>query len=74
MVNTAFALEFTTPCKLVCKCGIYHLCISFPPRFLDSTLVEVFAYDKDVETKVFFFFFTAKQFSKLHSVVGHYPR
>ena len=24
MVNTAFAHEFTTPCKLVCKCGIYH--------------------------------------------------
>ena len=27
MVNTAFAHEFTTPCKLVCKCGIYHLCL-----------------------------------------------
>ena len=24
MVNTAFAHKFTTPCKLVCKCGIYH--------------------------------------------------
>ena len=25
MVNTVFALKFTTPCKLVCKCDIYHL-------------------------------------------------
>ena len=24
MANTAFAHKFTTPCKLVCKCGIYH--------------------------------------------------
>ena len=24
MANTAFAHEFTTPCKLVCKCGIHH--------------------------------------------------
>ena len=24
MVNTAFAHKFTTRCKLVCKCGIYH--------------------------------------------------
>ena len=33
MVNAAFALEFTTPCKLACKCGIYPLCLSFPPSF-----------------------------------------
>ena len=26
------ALEFTTPCKLACKCGIYHLCPWFPPN------------------------------------------
>ena len=26
MVKTAFALKFTTPCKLASKCGIYHLC------------------------------------------------
>ena len=31
MVNTAFALKFTTPCKLASKCGIYHLCFSFTP-------------------------------------------
>ena len=24
---TAFAHEFTTPCKLVRKSGIYHLCL-----------------------------------------------
>ena len=24
---------FTTPCKLPCKCGIYHLCLSFPTSF-----------------------------------------
>lgn len=23
-VNTSFAHGFTTPCKLVCKCGIHH--------------------------------------------------
>ena len=33
IVNTAFALEFTPPCKLPCKCGIYHLCFSFPTSF-----------------------------------------
>ena len=27
MVNTAFTLEFTTLCKLVWICGIYHLCL-----------------------------------------------
>ena len=32
MVNTAFANEFTTPCKLVCQCLICHLCLRFPPR------------------------------------------
>ena len=31
MVNTAFALKFTTPCKQVSKCGIYHLCFRFTP-------------------------------------------
>ena len=31
MVNTAFALKFTTPCKLASKCGIYHLCFWFTP-------------------------------------------
>ena len=31
MVNTVFALKFTTPCKLASKCGIYHLCFWFPP-------------------------------------------
>ena len=30
MVNTAFALKFTTPCKLASKCRNYHLCFSFP--------------------------------------------
>ena len=25
-VNTAFAYQFTWGCKLVRKCGIYHLC------------------------------------------------
>ena len=25
IVNTTFVLKFTTPCKLVCKCDIYHL-------------------------------------------------
>ena len=29
MVKTAFALKFTTPCKLASKCGIYHLCFWF---------------------------------------------
>ena len=33
MVNTAFTYKFTTPCKPVCKCGIYHLCLWFPPRW-----------------------------------------
>ena len=32
MVNTAFAYKFTTPCKPVCKCSIYHLWLWFPPR------------------------------------------
>ena len=32
MVKTAFALKFTTPCKLATKCGIYRLCFWFPPR------------------------------------------
>ena len=27
IVNTAFTLEFTTPCKLVWRWGIYHLCL-----------------------------------------------
>ena len=31
MVNTAFALKFTTPCKQASKCGIYHLCFWFTP-------------------------------------------
>ena len=31
MVNTTIALEFTTPCKLGCKCGIYNFCLWFPP-------------------------------------------
>ena len=34
MVNTAFALKFTTPCKLSSKCGIYHLCFWSPPCLL----------------------------------------
>ena len=54
MVNTAFALESTTSCKLVCNCGIYHLCLWFPPRFL-SLLLEVFAHEKDVKDKDFFY-------------------
>ena len=33
IVNAALALEFTTPCKLPWKCGIYHLCLSFPTSF-----------------------------------------
>ena len=32
IVNTAFALEFTAPCQLGCKCGNYHLCIDFLQR------------------------------------------
>ena len=31
IVNTAFALKYATPCKLVCKCDIYYLCLRFPP-------------------------------------------
>ena len=31
MVNTEFAYEFTTPCKLVCKCVLPRI-IEFPPR------------------------------------------
>ena len=31
MINTTFALKFTTPSKLASKCGIYHLCFWFPP-------------------------------------------
>ena len=31
MVNIAFALKFTTPCKLSSKYGVYHLCFWFPP-------------------------------------------
>ena len=31
LVNTAFSLKYATPCKLVCKCNIYHLCLWFPP-------------------------------------------
>ena len=31
MVNTAFALKFTTPCKKASKCGIFHLCFCLPP-------------------------------------------
>ena len=27
LVNTAFAYEFTTTYRLVCECGIYHLCL-----------------------------------------------
>ena len=23
--------EFTSPCKLVRRCGVYHLCLRFPP-------------------------------------------
>ena len=26
MVNSAFVPEFTSPCKMGCKCGIYYLC------------------------------------------------
>ena len=31
IVNTAFALIYATPCKLVCKCDIYYFCLWFPP-------------------------------------------
>ena len=31
MINTTFALKFTTPCKLASKCGVYHICFRFPP-------------------------------------------
>ena len=43
MVNTAFALKFTTPRKLASKCGIYHLCFWFPPslHFFASYLHRV---------------------------------
>ena len=43
MVNTAFALKFTPPCKLAGKCGIYHLCFQFPPslHFFASYLHRV---------------------------------
>ena len=43
MVNTAFALKFTTPCKQVSKCGIYHLCFRFTPslHFFTSYLRRV---------------------------------
>ena len=34
MVNTAFALKFTTPCKLSSKCGLYHLSFFFTPSLL----------------------------------------
>ena len=51
MVNTAFALKFTTPCKLASKCGIYHLCFWFPPTlhfFAPSkfALIQVFVHVK----------------------------
>ena len=38
MVNTAFALKFTTPCKLASKCGIYHFCFWFTPSLHFFTL------------------------------------
>ena len=27
IINTAFALKYATPCKLVCKCDIDHPCL-----------------------------------------------
>ena len=43
MVNTAFALKFTTPCKQASKCDIYHLCFWFTPslHFFASYLHRV---------------------------------
>ena len=49
MVNTAFALKFTTPCKLASKCGIYHLLI-FPQFALFCT---IFAPSKFVQIQFF---------------------
>ena len=46
------ALEFTTPCTLACKCGIYHLCPWFPPNLHFFARIQLFV---QVEQFVRFF-------------------
>ena len=45
-------LEFTTLCKLACKCGIYHLCTWFPPNLDFFAGIQLFV---QVEQFVRFF-------------------
>ena len=62
MVNTAFALKFTTPCKLASKCGIYHLCFWFPPSlhfftpYLHRVNLSKSNFSCSVCFRLFFFF------------------
>ena len=51
MVNTAFANEFTTPCKGVCQCLICHLCLRFPPRL--HFFCTIFTLSKFVQIQFF---------------------
>ena len=51
MVNITFAMLFLTPCFLVCKCGIYHLCDIFTPQYLH--ICDIFARSKFVQIHFF---------------------